>query len=415
MYQHILNIHKQCLLIGAIISHCDAWWFWRKSEGCSLNLNKDLSHIHEPVFLKKGPRGLELAMPTLVDDDGVFRLLKGEELIVACPGRKNEIRGITISGSQSAVSKCVSGHMLHVKHEDVAATDIDCKRRVFVTLKMTERECGGYIGEELELGYEISGWHRLITCCYYRNHGESLYTTHILYGSTLKGAELKSDRPNFLRGPKSLYHNFSPDFAYKQKNQRNILARLLGENKANYMLARSFLARSHLSPDGDFLLGSWQHLTYFYVNTAPQWQSINGGNWQTIETVIRQHAINLKADLIITTGTYGVLTVEDEQGYPRKLYLEPYQELLPVPELFWKMVVNPEKNACIVFVVTNNPFDESPLMPICDSICYDHGWPSDLNSHVRGRVYCCTYEDFIKLVSYAPEHNCQTVLDNEYL
>lgn len=68
---------------------------------------------------------------------------------------------------------------------------------------------------------------------------------------------------------------------------------MLGENKANYILARSYLSRGHLSPDGDFLLGAWQDLTYFYVNTAPQWQSINGGNWMQVETMVRRFAINV--------------------------------------------------------------------------------------------------------------------------
>lgn len=77
-----------------------------------------------------------------------------------------------------------------------------------------------------------------------------------------------------------------------------MFTRILGENQANYILARSYLSRSHLAPDGDFLLGAWQHLTYFYVNTAPQWQSINGGNWLRLETLIRNFAIAVSLQII---------------------------------------------------------------------------------------------------------------------
>lgn len=108
------------------------------------------------MFLVNGPSGPELAMPQLVEDDGAFKLLKGEELIVACPGRSNEIRGTSTTGSSSAISKCVSGNILHVQNVDVSSSALDCKNQVFITLKLTKTECGGDFGEEVELGFEVS-------------------------------------------------------------------------------------------------------------------------------------------------------------------------------------------------------------------------------------------------------------------
>lgn len=52
-----------------------------------------------------------------------------------------------------------------------------------------------------------------------------------------------------------------------------------------------FLSRGHLAPDADFLFGSWQFATYFYINAAPQWQSINGKNWLTVEKLVRSLGI----------------------------------------------------------------------------------------------------------------------------
>lgn len=78
-----------------------------------------------------------------------------------------------------------------------------------------------------------------------------------------------------------------------QVNQREVLKQRIGEIQANRALTHSYLSRGHLSPDADFLLGTWQDLSYFYINTAPQWQTINGGNWLRLENLIRNFAISV--------------------------------------------------------------------------------------------------------------------------
>lgn len=78
-----------------------------------------------------------------------------------------------------------------------------------------------------------------------------------------------------------------------QASQREVLKQRIGETQANRALALSYLSRGHLSPDADFLLGTWQDLSYFYINTAPQWQTINAGNWLRLENLIRNFAISV--------------------------------------------------------------------------------------------------------------------------
>ncbi len=43
---------------------------------------------------------------------------------------------------------------------------------------------------------------------------------------------------------------------------------------------KDYMARGHLAPDADFVYESFQDATYYYFNAAPQWQSINNGNWK---------------------------------------------------------------------------------------------------------------------------------------
>lgn len=119
----------------------------------------------------------------------------------------------------------------------------------------------------------------------------------------------------------------------------------------------------------------------------------------------------MSMDLVITTGTYGVMTAPDDQGNLHEIYLEPEQKLLPVPALTWKIVVENRNKSCIVFLMTNNPFQEKADPIICNSICSDHRWPDYYTYTYRGYLYCCTIEDFRAVVNYAPEFDCLSVLD----
>lgn len=68
----------------------------------------------------------------------------------------------------------------------------------------------------------------------------------------------------------------------------------LGNNAGDKYYAKTFISRGHLSPDGDFIFAHEQLLTYFFVNVAPQWQSINGGNWVRIENYVRKLATKVR-------------------------------------------------------------------------------------------------------------------------
>ena len=41
----------------------------------------------------------------------------------------------------------------------------------------------------------------------------------------------------------------------------------------------------------------WQEASYYYSNTAPQWQTINNGNWKDVEYTVRKLARETGRDL----------------------------------------------------------------------------------------------------------------------
>lgn len=44
--------------------------------------------------------------------------------------------------------------------------------------------------------------------------------------------------------------------------------------------------------------------TFWYTNAAPQWQTFNGNNWNSLENDARSLAARLGKDLDVYTGTY---------------------------------------------------------------------------------------------------------------
>ncbi len=53
----------------------------------------------------------------------------------------------------------------------------------------------------------------------------------------------------------------------------------------------------------------WQEATYYYTNTAPQWQGINNGNWKDVEHTVRKLADKTGLDLEVRTCGRGFFKV----------------------------------------------------------------------------------------------------------
>ena len=52
---------------------------------------------------------------------------------------------------------------------------------------------------------------------------------------------------------------------------------LTNESKIGY------LERGHLTPSADMIYSTMREETSFYMNAAPQWHSVNTGNWGALE------------------------------------------------------------------------------------------------------------------------------------
>ena len=69
------------------------------------------------------------------------------------------------------------------------------------------------------------------------------------------------------------------------------------------------------------------------MNVGPQWQCFNAGNWLNVENGVRYYIedAGTDIDLIVYTGSHGVLQLADTNGDMVDIYLVPETNQLPVP------------------------------------------------------------------------------------
>lgn len=85
-------------------------------------------------------------------------------------------------------------------------------------------------------------------------------------------AQINNNRPSFkLGGLKSTVRLAS---VYTQRHQLEHFSTILGsaEHASKFIDSTSYLAKGHLTPDGDAVLDSWAGATYFFINAVPEWQ-----------------------------------------------------------------------------------------------------------------------------------------------
>lgn len=214
----------------------------------------------------------------------------------------------------------------------------------------------------------------------------------------------ENERPGFRTTGIPLLKNIN--FIYKRKHQIEQFRKLFSETILyKYFNEKSFLSRGHLTPDADFLFTSQQFATYYYLNVAPQFQTINQGNWLRVETLTRKIALKANAKLLIYSGTYDVLSLKNKIQEDIPLYLAEDQRV-PIPKWFWKIIINERIRTAIVLITSNNPFFEknNGVQEICPNICQEANMNFNYFSVIeKGYTYCCELNQFRKTVNVLPD------------
>ncbi|XP_028162324.1 uncharacterized protein LOC114354246 isoform X2 [Ostrinia furnacalis] len=301
---------------------------------CKLSLQDDFKkpapvYIKDGVFLAPNPAG-------------DIRLRKSETLAVACPGNKRRVvlGNVTISLDVVEAS-CVSNTTFRVGQWLGPFKSITCNVQPWFSTQEVKGGCGR--GNQLHrVGYQIeSVFFSVYEACFDPSLVRTVYVRHELTPASVffqKGQQ----RPQFTEG--TLFGKVRMSKLYSMKNQKERVQELVGDVADQYITKKEFLSRGHLAARADFSLRACQVATFHYVNTAPQWQRGNAGDWAALE----------------------------------------------------ELVFDPLTRKAVVFVSINSPFYNSTItdqLTFCEDVCErkEYSWLTWRDDGTTS--FCCNYND----------------------
>lgn len=277
------------------------------------------------------------------------------------------------------------------------------------------------------IGYDIDGTHSsLIATTFDTSIKRAVYSQHTVLPILVTAQQVvTSSFPSNFRADKLFDANDDARFTFDAQRQTicdNTLHLTTSQCDAKFERNRKFLARGHLAPAADCIYLSAKRATYSLINVAPQWQQLNNGPWKKMEAGVRAKSLLTNATLDVYTGTLGTLRLADGQtGELKELFLDVAAGKMPVPEIFYKIVVDRTLATGVVFLAVNNPMATAvDVQTIKESVqCADVAdqlsWPSSvwLNGNDRidrttasyrstGYMFACGVKEFAQHVDGLP-------------
>ncbi len=379
------------------------------TSGCVINLNGSVRY--QPLFLV--PEGGEFLLPVSNDEDSGMDLVLEGEVVVACPQAKlpnhDNVKVIEIECKNETNTESPQLVKKSDPSEIVESSSLGCSRSIRESIQELKDTCGpnDATGHTVQIGWKINDvFHPQFTVCHDKDLEHTFYSSHDVQGAAIEFRSKESSRPGFKEGGRRYYAKSKAGDAYKITSQKKLF---LDE----FNITNTFLAKGHLSPDADFVFEEWQDATYYFFNTAPQWQSINNGNWKVLEGEVRKLAQSKGITLAVHTGTFGKLKMDMVNSVALGK-----EGTIPVPLYFWKLVSDPVSNETIAFVSVNHPRlddvidEDAEAIPaefdLCPSesrdLCEEGQWPlSNRLDFNRGLIYCCSYDQLKLSIPWLPD------------
>uniref|UniRef100_A0A182MPX5 DNA/RNA non-specific endonuclease/pyrophosphatase/phosphodiesterase domain-containing protein n=1 Tax=Anopheles culicifacies TaxID=139723 RepID=A0A182MPX5_9DIPT len=369
------------------------------TAGCRVYLNGNLTQQHAPLFLKQSGNQYQLLQPS----GPFFQWCQSESVVVGCSPAKNTL---TNTGSDLVNISCIENLEFSIagSSKRTALSDISCSSAVSGAIKPLDKPCANGLGQLYDIGFNIKGssFVKYFQVCYNTAKSSALYSEHQILGHVISHAQINNNRPAFKLGGMTSTVRLAS--VYTQRHQQERFATLLGssEQANKYINSTSYLAKGHLTPDGDAVLDTWAGATYFFINAAPEWQVVNGGNWLRVENAARKVAAQLNDTVHVYSGVYDILQLAGKNGRPVSLSLGD-DGSVEVPKWLWKVIVHQPTGRGIALISLNNPFADR-VEALCEDICSQYGWhQKEFQDLRKGYTYCCSVTKAQKAISLIPK------------
>lgn len=367
---------------------------------CTINVNGDLGEP-QPLLLRPGTS--QIFYPS--SRAGIVNLNDNEQIELYCSSGFAAPSGAT----NSIIATCTTSNQFLFNGNRYNFITFACNGFVAHTARKTGARCynNGYV---VEHGFPVGSdrFVKVYDVCH-DEVSEANYYASYKFTPANDGFQSGYPRPNFITG--GFFGGKNVDNLYSRVTQRNTLADIVGsyDLALKYIEETSdvFLARGHMAAKADFIYGNEHRATFYFTNTMPQWQKFNALNWGAVEDGTRVLAADRGINLDVYSGTWGVIQLNDVGGVPREyhLYINNSPRQIPVPKLYYRIVINRADDSGIVLIGVNNPH------LTLDEIKKDYIVCTDVSSQVsyinwqkdnieRGYSYACAVNDFVKAIPH---------------
>lgn len=366
---------------------------------CAFRVNGDLNDT-APLFTAHN--SFDWLLP---NSDGVVFLRNGEAFDMYCGRSSFAAPFVNVT---RITAQCLQRQYFLVRGLIYPFSQFRCASWPAYTARRTGRRCNGGT-DLLQIGFEVydGGFLPVMDVCHDEYSEVTRYVHHVLHPTSVH-YQHSVGRPRFTTG--GFFDGKNVDLMYTRRKQNETFSALLQLDASTKYLNPSFLTRGHLAAKSDFVFGAMQRATFLFVNVAPQWNDFNAGNWERVETGVRKYVADKKLTTDCYTGTWGISSLYDVDGNPQSLYLhfdENNNGLIPVPKLYFRVIIDRASRKGIVFLGVNNPHATREQIlreyVICPDIGDDIDWiPWAKESLKDGYSYACAVPDFIAVVDHLP-------------
>lgn len=368
---------------------------------CSVFVN---SHLGDPQPLIIRPNTLQFNEPTTAA--GIVRVEFNQQAELFCTsGFRNP------AGAQTMMATCINETRFLINGQEHLFQNINCNALPQHTARRTGRRCFGN-AVEAEIGFVVGArFFRILEVCHDEASASNLWVYYRQHSGN-QGFQRSFPRISFIQG--DFYAGMNPQNLYTRFVQHQTFTRILGSaNHARQFVHEDgdiFLARGHLAARADYIFGPHQQASFYFINAAPQWQSFNGGNWEHIEDGVRRMIADRGLDCQIWTGTWGITTLPDTAGVRRQLFLDVDANgngRLPVPMIFYKIIIDTISRRGIAFIGVNNPHLSMADINRDYIFCNDVGAgvnyvPWNRFNLTGGYSYACNVGEFAQRITNLP-------------
>lgn len=313
------------------------------NTACTIDIHTQTASP-QPVFIRPGTSSFFHP----ANRQGQIQLSTNQEIELWCSGPWTSPTG----APNLITATCVSGLIFRYNNVNFNFNQFQCRAWPQWTTRRTSTRCFSN-GMIVDVGFQIGNrWLHVFKSCHDLVIEQNWYTYYQL--TPVSAANQRNVfRPRFNQS--DFFPERNVDNLYSRLEQRRTIAAILEDQAAADQWIEPpnsdiFLARGHMAAMTDFILASEQQATFLFINTAPQWQAFNAGNWVSVEISSRRLAADRNIVLDVYTGTFGITHLWNTAGSRRNIFLDWPAGRIPVPKIFYKILIDIVDRAGVVLI-----------------------------------------------------------------